>query len=420
MSTSISVTAAPSPLQVSASASPTSGKAPLAVNFTGTASGGVSPYIYSWAFGDGSTSTAQNPTHSYLSIGSYASTLTVIDSSSSKATSTVNITVSSTSSYSLSIASETGAPAPGQGGTTDPSPGTYSYSIGSSVLAKSLVNTDYRFSKWSGDVVETSLFDLQTAITIDKNKSVAATFCTKCGDVNGDLKITPADAQAAFDIFLGRIPNPTWCEKENADVNSSGAKLDPKVTPADAQAIFRKFLKKGELPNNCSGASRTLEAATSFLSMPSGEVNLVWNEPIASQNGDLVLPVIIDSSFAIGAFGFDLQFPPEDLAFIRVETSDFSERFYQVGAHETAPGVIRVGGYASQPVQLKGPAVLVTLLFSVTGSVPGQDSISITNACDDLHHAQIQRGTIRQNTERKNQPAKEIKRDRLLGKKYDH
>ncbi len=56
------------------SGSPTSGTAPLAVNFTDLSSG--SPTSWSWAFGDGGTSTAQNPSHTYAAAGTYNVTLT--------------------------------------------------------------------------------------------------------------------------------------------------------------------------------------------------------------------------------------------------------------------------------------------------------------------------------------------------------
>lgn len=85
------------PLTASASAAPTTGNAPLAVSFTGSATGGTTPYSYSWNFGDGSApSTAQNPSHTYSSAGTYTATLTVTDSSSpvKTATATVTITVS--------------------------------------------------------------------------------------------------------------------------------------------------------------------------------------------------------------------------------------------------------------------------------------------------------------------------------------
>ncbi len=56
-------------------ASKTSGSAPLDVTFTDTSTG--SPTKWAWNFGDGATSTAQNPTHTYKSPGSYHVKLTV-------------------------------------------------------------------------------------------------------------------------------------------------------------------------------------------------------------------------------------------------------------------------------------------------------------------------------------------------------
>ncbi|MEW6072794.1 MAG: PKD domain-containing protein [Planctomycetota bacterium] len=55
------------------SGSPTSGDAPLAVSFTDLTTGHVSSW--SWSFGDGGTSAAQHPTHTYSTPGSYTVTL---------------------------------------------------------------------------------------------------------------------------------------------------------------------------------------------------------------------------------------------------------------------------------------------------------------------------------------------------------
>ncbi|MCP3915545.1 MAG: PKD domain-containing protein [bacterium] len=54
---------------------PTSGSAPLNVAFTNTASGEVSSY--NWSFGDGATSSAPNPSHTYTTAGTYNVALTV-------------------------------------------------------------------------------------------------------------------------------------------------------------------------------------------------------------------------------------------------------------------------------------------------------------------------------------------------------
>jgi PKD repeat protein len=61
-------------------ATPTSGTAPLSVHFTDTSTG--SPTSWAWTFGDGATSTSQNPSHVYAA-GTYTVGLTVANSAGS-------------------------------------------------------------------------------------------------------------------------------------------------------------------------------------------------------------------------------------------------------------------------------------------------------------------------------------------------
>ncbi len=70
--------------------SPTAGQT---VTFTATASGGVSPYTFSWNFGDGATATGNPTTHSY-SAGTYTVKLTVQDSASATVSVSQNVRVS--------------------------------------------------------------------------------------------------------------------------------------------------------------------------------------------------------------------------------------------------------------------------------------------------------------------------------------
>lgn len=83
-----------------ATASPTSGFAPLEVTFTGN---GYDPdgriIRYSWTFGDGSTSSEQNPVHTYTQSGTYSVELTVTDNNYTTASDTLTITVQSTTQH---------------------------------------------------------------------------------------------------------------------------------------------------------------------------------------------------------------------------------------------------------------------------------------------------------------------------------
>jgi PKD repeat protein len=63
------------------SGNPTNGPAPLTVYFSDLSTGG--PTSWSWTFGDGGTSTAQNPSHQYTADGSYTVSLTATNANGS-------------------------------------------------------------------------------------------------------------------------------------------------------------------------------------------------------------------------------------------------------------------------------------------------------------------------------------------------
>ncbi len=84
------------PPQVTISALPTSGTAPLLVNFSSSASdpdGFIASY--SWTFGDGNTSSQSQPSNIYQGAGTYSARLTVTDNLGATATVTIIITVNS-------------------------------------------------------------------------------------------------------------------------------------------------------------------------------------------------------------------------------------------------------------------------------------------------------------------------------------
>ncbi len=80
---------------VTAGADQTTGVAPLAVQFTSEVVGGEAPVTIAWTFGDGETSTDEDPLHSYLTPGNYGATVTATDATGDAASATLLISVGS-------------------------------------------------------------------------------------------------------------------------------------------------------------------------------------------------------------------------------------------------------------------------------------------------------------------------------------
>jgi len=107
------------------SASPTSGYAPLAVQFTDLSQNAASR---NWNFGDGVTSTDQNPSHTYSTAGTYTVSLTATNENGTSPAKTAQITVTQQSSSSGSSSggsshhSSGGSSSGGGGGGGSPEP----------------------------------------------------------------------------------------------------------------------------------------------------------------------------------------------------------------------------------------------------------------------------------------------------------
>ena len=84
---------------VSLALSPSSGSVPLNVDFTANVSGATASK-YNWNFGDGTSSTASLPSHTYNAAGNYTAKVTVTDSSGGTASASTVVAVNGTSSES--------------------------------------------------------------------------------------------------------------------------------------------------------------------------------------------------------------------------------------------------------------------------------------------------------------------------------
>jgi len=80
---------------------------PLTISFTSAPSGGDGAYSYYWTFGDKSTSTEQNPRHTFEKAGTYEVKVTVTDSGGRTISDATTITVQKPSP--LDLANTTGS-----------------------------------------------------------------------------------------------------------------------------------------------------------------------------------------------------------------------------------------------------------------------------------------------------------------------
>ncbi len=349
--------------------------------------------------GSGQAAVTVTVVKSGLASGTYNARITISAPAAANSPKTIDVslTISSpvTTTMSLDMTHATGAPALGEGGDTTPGTGIHSYSVGSSVSIKAQINPGYRFSKWQGDINDSNRYDSNITLVMDRNRMLKAVFFTKCGDVNGDLEVSPIDAQTAFDIFLNKASSPTESQLENADVNCDGTTELPMVTPKDAQAIFKYYLGKKALPGDCSCSSRSTVSTLSDRMFGTAEALKLCLEDIQTEAGNrLMVPISLDSDLGLDAFGFDLVYSAEMLEFEGIARTEMTQDFAQLDGSEISEGRIRVGGYSHEAAGESESKILVMAVFKVKENAHGQGMLILSNGVDDLRGMQTQSTSV--------------------------
>jgi PGF-pre-PGF domain-containing protein len=196
-SSSISVSNPVSIPVASFSAAPTSGNTPLTVTFTDTSTG--SPTYWAWNFGDGGTSAAQNPTHTYTQAGTYTVSLTAANSAGSN-TATKSGYISVTNPVSSPVASFTTTPTSGNAPLTvtfadasTGSPTAWAWSFGDGGTS-AVQSPTYTYS-----VAGTYTPSLTVSNAYGSNTLVSSTPITVSST-------TPIVADFSSNIVLGKVP----------------------------------------------------------------------------------------------------------------------------------------------------------------------------------------------------------------------
>ena len=163
------------------SAKPTEGKAPLNVKFTDTSTG--TPTKWKWDFGDGTTSTKQNPTHKYSKVGSYTVKLTATNAKGSNTltkTDYVNVVTKPVAAFS---ASPTSGKAPLTVEFTDKSTGIptrWKWSFGDGKTSTQQ-NPEHQYSQEGKYKVTLTVSNVAGGNTVTKTNYITVTTNTRPG-----------------------------------------------------------------------------------------------------------------------------------------------------------------------------------------------------------------------------------------------
>ncbi|MCU7806430.1 MAG: PKD domain-containing protein [Candidatus Thiodiazotropha sp. (ex Semelilucina semeliformis)] len=189
-----------------------SGKAPLTVNYNG--SGSFDPdsdnLHYLWNFGDGSTSTTQNPSHTFTVSGEFTSSLTVVD----------NLGASSRSSVVIKVSEP----------TTDSSIGCLYQCISVKrykmdyISDKNLIKGFVRLKDENGDPVYDVTLDV--VWTLPDDSTVSQT--QNSGTQKRAVFKMPANSFGTYTLTVEKI-------------RKSGYQYDPENNSADSSSYYMKF-----------------------------------------------------------------------------------------------------------------------------------------------------------------------------------
>jgi hypothetical protein len=221
--------------------------------------------------------------------------------------------------------------------------------------------------------------------------------CPRLGDVNASQSITPGDAQAAFDIYLGKI-TATSNQLTTADANCgcpcSGkehTEANNCITPGDAQLIFEHYLGMRTLPQCC--ADDPCFGSTGFLSqqidkLPS-ENKRVYPLPSIGKSGTRVnIPVMVNDPRGIRNFSLEMIYPLGLLEYVGLLASPLTEEFAHVRGEEYVPGAVKIEGRGDVAIRTREAGSLCVAVFQVRENICGNALVILCNLDGDIVDAE--------------------------------
>ncbi len=198
--------------------------------------------------------------------------------------------------------------------------------------------------------------------------------CSLAGDVDGNGAVTPGDAQAAFDHYLGVA---SAAQPECADVCPGWPNGNGSITPGDAQGIFNRYL--GASPY-CGTKSARKHAA---LELEVGPASWPTDETVE-------VPLYVRGACGLDSFGGVVRYDADKLHFVHALPGGAVADWMLVAGREAAPGEAIVGGMAGAGTPLTGVGTLLLLVFECSvDAAETSPAIRLTDLADGWEGATV-------------------------------
>jgi Cohesin domain/Dockerin type I domain len=208
----------------------------------------------------------------------------------------------------------------------------------------------------------------------------------KPGDVNLDSRITPGDAQIAFETFLYSAPLP-GLKTAAADINTDG-----EITPSDAALIFGIYLPVG---GGKSSSAKSSQSNTISAAQPAAQ-HFTISEAKGYPGEIAVIKAAVIGARDMNAYAFDLTYDPSLLKFMGTDKAGtLSQAWSSVRANVHVPGQLRIAAYHGSADLISGDNILLYLRFQVLGSASrGTTPLTITRLYDAVSKAAVHNGQV--------------------------
>ncbi len=300
-------------------ATPMNGEAPLLVEFDASGSSDDDAIAsYSWDFGDGTTGTGINPSHTYTSANTFIATLTVVDSEGLTDTATIDITVTQISSgNNPPVAMITATPLNGEApllvefdasaSSDDNEISSYSWNFGDGSSVGTGIQTSHTFETVGVynvvlTVIDTEgltdTVDLEIVVTNGQPTNIAPTALATANPLNGETPLTVTfDASGSSDD--NAITSYVW---NYGDGTTGNGKTTTHTfsTPGIYEVILTVTDEEGLTAT--TNLTITVTAPNTTLNNVDLKDIKVYPNPVGNENLNINLSDFMNESIALGFY----------------------------------------------------------------------------------------------------------------------